>query len=132
MTDSDRGRWRWITIAVVLAIHDRQLAEHGGAEGIRDLSLIDSALGRPVNLWAYGDPDIAELAASYAHGLVSSHGFVDGNKRTAWVAARLFLLDNGYRMKFDPFDAIRAVEGLASNKMSEADFAKWIRMRLVL
>ena len=64
--------------------------------------------------------------------LVSSHGFVDGNKRTAWVAARLFLLDNGYRMKFDPFDAIRAVEGLASNKMSEADFAKWIRMRLVL
>lgn len=131
MTDSDRGRWRWITIAVVLAIHDRQLAEHGGAEGIRDLASIDSALGRPVNLWAYGDPDIAELAASYAHGLVSSRGFVDGDKGTAWVVARLFLLDNGYRMKFDPFDAIRAVEGLASNQMSEAEFANWIRTRLV-
>lgn len=132
MTDSDRGRWRWVTSAVVLAIHDRQLAEHGGAEGIRDLALIDSALGRPADLRASDALDAAELAASYAHGLVSSHGFVDGNKRTAWVAARLFLLDNGYRMKFDPFDAIRAVEGLASNKISEADFARWIRVRLVL
>lgn len=131
MTDSGRGWWRWVTSAVVLAIHDRQLAEHGGVEGIRDLALIDSALSRPFNLRACSDPDIAELAASYAYGLVSSHGFVDGNKRTAWVAARLFLLDNGYRMKLDPFDVIRAVEGVASNEMSEADFAKWIRARLV-
>ena len=115
---------------VVLAIHDRQIAEHGGIDGIRDIDSIDSALGRPVNLWAYGEPDAAALAASYAHGLVSSHGFVDGNKRTAWVAARLFLLDNGYRLRFEPFDAIRAVECLASKQISEADLAGWFRTRL--
>jgi len=131
VTGGDRGRWRWVTLGVVLAIHDRQLAEHGGAEGIRDLGSIDSALERPVNLWAYGEPDAADLAASYAHGLVSSHGFVDGNKRTAWVAARLFLLDNGYRLSFDPFDAIRTVESLAASQKSEADFASWFRIRLV-
>lgn len=131
MTDGDCGPWRWVTLDVVLAIHDRQIAEHGGAEGIRDLGLIDSALGRPVNLLAYGEIDAADLAASYAHGLVSSHGFVDGNKRTAWVSARLFLLDNGYRLSFDPFDAIRTIESLASGHISEADLARWFRIRLV-
>ena len=114
-----------------MAIHDRQLGEHGGAEGIRNLSLIDSALGRPVSLASFGDPDAADLAAAYAYGLISNHGFVDGNKRTAWVAARLFLLDNGYRLSFDPFDAIRTIEGLASGQVSEAELAAWIRARLV-
>lgn len=131
MTDGDTGGWRWVGWNVVIAIHDRQLDEHGGAEGIRSLSLIDSALGRPVSPASFGDPDAADLAAAYAYGLVSDHGFVDGNKRTAWVAARLFLLDNGYRLSFDPFDAIRTIEGLASGQVSEAELAAWIRARLV-
>ena len=131
MTGVDTGRCRWVRLDVVLAIHDRPLAEHGGAEGIRNLGLIDSALARPVNLATLGDPDAADLAAAYAHGLVSNRGFVDGNKRTARVAARLFLLDNGYRLSFDPFDAIRSIEGLASGQVSEAELAAWIRVRLV-
>ncbi len=131
MTDGDRGRWRWVTLDVVLATHDRQLAEHGGAAGTHDLGSIDSALERPVNLWAHGEPDAADLAASYAHGLVSSHGFVDRNKPTAWVAARLFLLDNGCRLSFDRFDAVRTIERLAASQISEADLARWFRVRLV-
>ena len=131
MTGGDTRRWRWVALDVVLAIHDRQLAEHGGAEGIRDLGLIDSALGQPVNLAAYGDPDAADLAAAYAHGLLASHGFVAGNERTAWVAARLFLLDNGYRLSFDPFDAIRAIERVAAGHVSEAELPAWFRIRLV-
>ena len=132
MTVGGTGRWRWGSLDILLAVHDRQLAEHGGAEGIRDLGLIDSALGRPLHLSAHGDPDAADLAAAYAHGLVSSHGFIDGNKRTAWVAARLVLLDNGYRLSFNPFDAIRIIEGLASGQVSEAHLAAWFRARLVL
>ncbi len=131
MTDGDTGGWRWVGLNVVIAIHDRQLDEHGGPEGIRSLGLIDSALGRPVSLASFGDPDAADLAAAYAYGLVSNKGFVDGNKRTAWVAARLFLLDNGYRLSFDPFDAIRTIEGLASGQVSEAELAAWIRARPV-
>jgi len=116
---------------VVLAIHDRQIAEHGGAEGIRDLGSIASALERPVNLSAYGEPDPADLAASNAHDLVSSHGFVDRNKPTAWVAARLFLLDNGCRLSFDRFDAVWTIERLAASQISEVDLARWFRVRLV-
>lgn len=131
MTGEGIRRWRWVALSVVLAVHDRQIAEHGGREGIRDLGLIDSALSRPVNLAASGDPDAANLATAYAHGLISSHGLVDGNNRTAWVAARLFLLDNGYQLSFDPFDAIRIIEDLASGRASDADLAVWFRNRLV-
>lgn len=77
--------WRWVAKDVVLAIHDRQIAEHGGTSGIRDVGLVDSALARPQNLDAYGQPDIADLAAAYAYGIAKNHGFADGNKRTAWV-----------------------------------------------
>ena len=80
---------------MINAVHDRQLAEHGGSEGIRDAGGIESALARPVNLANYGEPDAPDLAAAYAYGLAKNHGFVDGNKRTAWIAARLFLVDNG-------------------------------------
>jgi death-on-curing protein len=77
--------WRWVAKDVVLAIHDRQIAEHGGTPGIRDVGIVDSALARPQNLDAYGQPDIADLAAAYAYGIAKNHGFADGNKRTAWV-----------------------------------------------
>ena len=122
---------RWIDLRVVLAIHDRQLAEHGGADGIRDLGTIEAALARPRNRAAYeADPDAAALAAAYAYGLAKHHGFVDGNKRTAWVAARLFLADNGQVLRFDPRDAIRIMEGVASGHIGEVELADWFRRRL--
>ncbi len=113
-----------------MAVHDRQLAEHGGPEGLRDPDGLESALMRPQNLAAYEQPDAAALAASSAFGIARNHGFVDGNKRTAWVIARLFLADNGFRLKFDPFDAIRTVEDLAAGKLSEEQLADWFRQRL--
>ncbi|WP_199500291.1 type II toxin-antitoxin system death-on-curing family toxin [Methylovirgula sp. 4M-Z18] len=115
---------------VVLAIHDRQIAEHGGADGVRDVGTIESALGRPRNLAGYGEPDAADLAAAYLFGLVRNHGFMDGNKRRAWVVARLFLLDNGYSLVFDPFEAVRMVEQAAGGTLAEADLASWFRGRL--
>ena len=115
---------------VVLAIHDRQLAEHGGPDGIRDLKAIESALARPLDLAAYGSPDVADLAAAYACGLANNHGFIDANKRTAWVTARLFLADNGQRLEFDPLDAIRTMEDVAGGRTREADLAVWFRRGL--
>ncbi len=101
MSSGSAAAWRWIELGVVLAVHDRQLAEHGGADGIRDKGAIDSA--RPRNLAAHGNPDAADLAPAYICGPTAGHPFVDGNKRTAWVAGRLFLADNGYRLDFDPW-----------------------------
>ena len=123
-------QWRWIDPAVIFAVHDRQLAEHGGAEGIRDASAIESALVRPVNLVHYGDPDAADLAAAYAYGIIKNHGFVDGNKRTAWIAARLFLAESGYRLRFDHSDALRTMLGAADGTIIESDLAHWFRDRL--
>ena len=117
--------------AVIIAIHDRQLAEHGGSEGVRDAGGIESALARPVNAANYGAPDAADLAAAYAYGLAKNHGFVDGNKRTAWIAARLFLIDNGYRRSFDPIDAVRIMEDVAAGVGTEAELAAWFRERLL-
>ena len=122
--------WRWVGVQVVHAIHDRQLAEHGGLAGLRDLHAIESALARPQNLAVYGAPDAADLAASYANGLARNHGFADGNKRTAWVVARLFLADNGLRLRFDPADAIKTVEAVASSGIPESVLAAWFRGRL--
>lgn len=122
--------WRWLSPEVIFAVHDRQLAEHGGGEGVRDLGLIEFALARPVNLAAYDKPDAAALAAAYAFGLAKNHGFVDGNKRIAWIAARLFLADNGYRLGFDKIDAIRTVEALAGGEVGEDELANWFRERL--
>jgi death on curing protein len=126
-----RKGWRWVDLAVIHAVHDRQLAEHGGADGVRDAGGVDSALARPVNLAHYGAPDAADLAAAYAYGLARNHGFVDGNKRTAWIAARLFLADNGYRLGFDPADAVRIMEGVAGGTVTETELAAWFRDRLV-
>ena len=122
--------WRWIGIQLVHAIHDRQLSEHGGLAGVRDAGAVASALARPHNLAAYGDPDVAALAAAYAYGLARNHGFSDGNKRTAWVVSRLFLADNCHRLRFEPMDAVRLVEGVAGGTVSEAVLASWFRERL--
>ncbi len=122
--------WRWIGAELVYAIHDRIIAEHGGPDGVRDGNLIESAVVRPRNLAACGKPDAADRAASYAFGFVQNHGFVDGDKRVAWVLARLFLADNGFRLQFEPGGAIAAIEGLASGRLAEKEFAEWLRVRL--
>jgi death-on-curing protein len=122
--------WRWVRADVLFAIHDRQIAEHGGLDGIRDLGAVESALARPQNHANYGEPDAAALAAAYAFGLARNHGFSDGNKRTAWIAARLFLADNGFDLTFDPADAVRTVEAVAAGSMPEGDLAEWFRQRM--
>jgi death-on-curing protein len=122
--------WRWVRADVVAAVHDRQIAEHGGPEGVRDPGAVTSALARPQNLAAYGTPDAADLAAAYAFGLVRNHGFADGNKRTAWIVARLFLANNDCRLSFEKAEAVRAIEALAGGTLAEVQFAEWIRQRL--
>ena len=122
--------WRWIAADVVYAVHDRQLSEHGGGQGVRDAGAHDSALARPKNLAAYGEPDAAALAAAYTFGIVGNHAFVDGDKRTGWVVARLFLADNGHRLQFDKAEAARLVESLAAGALSEQALATWFRQRL--
>ena len=120
----------WIQPEVVLAVHDRQLAEHGGGIGVRDAGLIDSALARPRNRWEYGEDDLVALAAAHAFGIVRNHPFVDGNKRTGWILARLFLRLNGLDIAFDELTAIRTVETLAAGELSEEELADWLRDHL--
>ena len=123
--------WIWIVDSVVLAIHEAQLAEHGGMVGIRDEGLLASALARPRNVQAYGeDPDAASLAPAYAFGLSRNHPFLDGNKRTAFVVMELFLNLNGWSLNADDADCISTMEALASGKLSEKAFAKWVRGHL--
>lgn len=129
MTAEPSGSWRWVSLPIVLAVHERQITEHGGIDGIRDQGAIESALARPVHRASYGDPDAAELAASYLFGLARNHGFADGNKRTAWVVSRLFLADHGYRLEFGPVEAVRQVESVASGQVSESELAVWFRER---
>ena len=130
MNRPDRVEPVWLDAVDAMAIHDRQLAEHGGGSGVRDQGLLESALGRPVNRWAYGEDDPAALAAAYAFGLARNHPFVDGNKRTAWVLARLFLAINGHQLSFAPEDAIRTVLALAAGELSEEELADWFRTRI--
>lgn len=120
----------WIEAELVLAIHDRQLAEHGGPIGVRDASALESALARARNQWAYGETDMCALAAAYAYGVARNHPFVDGNKRTAWVLARLFLALNNIQIGFTPEEAIPMVLALASGLLSEGEVADWFRRRL--
>lgn len=115
---------------VVYAIHDQQLAEHGGLSGVPNIGRLKAALARPQNLAAYGKPDAAALAAAYAHGLVRNHPFADGNKRTAWVIARLFLADNGRRLQFAPADAVKMMEAVAAGAITESRLAEWFRERI--
>lgn len=120
----------WLDVKVALAVHDRQLAEHGGGQGIRDPALPESALARPLNRWGYGEDDRCALAAAYAFGIARNHPFVDGNKRTAWVFARLFLALNGVELRFEPEDAIRTMLALAAGELSEEEMVDWFRQRL--
>jgi death-on-curing protein len=122
--------WRWLRLDVLLAVHDRQIAEHGGLAGVPNPERIEAALARPQHLAAYGRPGAAALAAAYAFGLAHNHGFADGNKRTAWVAARLFLADNGFVLRVAPADAVRTMEALAAGTVSEEELAEWFRQRI--
>jgi death-on-curing protein len=119
--------WRWIKESSVLAMHDEQIREHGGLAGVRDLPLLLSALARPQNLEAYGNPDIADLAAAYAVGIARNHAFLDGNKRTAWVVAETFLLKNGYDLFASDRDGVTTMLAVADGSMSEPELAIWIR-----
>ena len=120
--------WVWIDPEVILAVHEEQLAEHGGA-GVRDAGLMESALAKPVNLAAYGDPDAADLAAAYGFGLARNHPFVDGNKRTAFVAVELFLALNGWTLTASDADCVMTMLSLAAGELDEATFAAWLRDR---
>ena len=112
---------------VVLAVHDEQLAEHGGLSGIRDLGAVESALARPRNLASYNRcDDIAQLAAAYAYGIARNHGFADGNKRTALVTADLFLMLNGYELSSSPAENVLTILAVADGSLHEEDLAVWI------
>jgi death on curing protein len=122
----------WIEEDLVLAIHDRQLAEHGGAEGVRDVSLLRSALARPKNHLAYQSSDVVELAAKYMAGLVKNHPFVDGNKRTGFVIGVLFLELNGYRFTASEEAAAQAVLELAAGTIDEAGLVAFLRANVTI
>lgn len=119
--------WVWIDTGVILAIHEEQLAEHGGGAGVRDGGLMESALAKPTNLAAYGDPDVADLAAAYGFGLARNHPFVDGNKRTAFVAVELFLALNGWTLTASDADCVMTMLALAAGDLDESEFAHWLR-----
>lgn len=121
----------WVAREIAEAVHDRQLSEHGGGTGVRDLGALESALARPQNLHLYGEPDMAEMAAAYAFGIARNHPFVDGNKRTAWVAARLFLRLNDVQIAFDKAEATIMMQQLAAGDLTQDDVANWFRERLV-
>ena len=121
---------RFISVEVALAVHDRQLGEHGGLAGIKDIGLLESAMGRPLNKFGYGEPDLCALAAAYAFGVAREHPFTDGNKRTAWVMARLFLKLNRVEIAFDKADAIRTMLALAAGELAEDGLADWFRTRV--
>ena len=126
------AEWRFLDRAIILAVHEEQLAQHGGGVGLRDDGLLESALARPENLAAYDvDADAAALAASYAFGIAKNHPFIDGNKRTAFVAMELFLMDNGFVLTASDEDALMTMLRLAAGEMSEEEYAAWIRPKIV-
>ena len=119
--------WVWVSKEALVLLHNESLSEHGGRAGLRDAGLLDSALNRPLNLLAYGEPDFADLAASYAVGLAKNHAFVDGNKRAAFLAVGLFLYLNGYRLRATQADATLTMLAVASGDITEVAFAAWLR-----
>ncbi len=121
----------WIEEAVVIAIHRRQLAEHGGSDGIRDKGLLESALFRPKNQLAYGNPTIFDLAAAYGYGITKNHPFVDGNKRTSYVVTRTFLKLNGYDIQASAIEKYQLWMGLADSQINETQLAKWIEEKSI-
>lgn len=122
---------KWVTKSVALAIHEEQIAEHGGTPGIRDIGLLESALGRPQNLAAYGDPDLAALAAAYAFGIARNHPFLDGNKRTSYVVTLVFLRLNGFDVQADEASRLDMWLKLAAGDVTEDSLTEWLRSHLV-
>ncbi len=121
------GPWRWIDRRALELLHDESLATHGGASGLRDEGLLESALARPLNLAAYGSPEVWELAAAYGVGLAKNHAFVDGNERAAFLAVGMFLALNGYRLTAPQADATLTMLAVAVGQMDETTFARWLR-----
>lgn len=123
--------WKWLLESVVLAVHEAQLAEHGGPEGIRDPNGLASALARPHNLLAYGgQQDVASLAAAYAFGIARNHPFLDGNKRTSFVVLELFLDLNGWALTASDVDCATTLEALAAGNLTEESLVIWVREHL--
>ncbi len=123
--------WRWVDKQALLLLHDESLAEHGGASGLRDEGLLDSALARPMNRAAYETPDRVALAASYGVGVAKNHAFVDGNKRVAFLCVGLFLAINGWRLQASQLEATSAMLAVAAGELDEAAFAEWLRQHIV-
>ncbi len=121
------SEWVWIEESVVWAVHEAQLAEHGGSAGVRDSGLLQSALARLLNLLAYGEADAPTLAAAYGFGIARNHPFIDGNKRTAFVCVELFLALNGFVLTALDADCVSTMLALAAGELPEADFATWIK-----
>ncbi len=121
----------WLDRPVILAIHDRQLLDHGGASGVRDEGLLESALARPRQHAAYGEPDLAELAALHAIAIAHNHPFIDGNKRTAYVALELFLAKNRAAFAATDTECVLMMLGMAAREISDADFIAWVRENVV-
>jgi death-on-curing protein len=122
--------WIWVAPDVARAAHAEQLAEHGGAEGVRDDGLLESAFARPRNLADYGDPDAAALAAAYAYGIARNHPFVDGNKRTAAVVAETFLVLNGFGLAATDAELVVTILALAAGELTEEELTDWFRQHL--
>jgi death-on-curing protein len=121
---------RWISKPALLLTLGESLVEHGGAAGLRDEGLLDSALARPQQLLAYGNPDMAQLAAAYAYGIAKNHPFVDGNKRAAFLSIGLFLHANRLRLTADPADATLTILGIAAGERSEEELIEWLRRHI--
>ncbi len=124
------SEWHWVDRRSLILLHDESLAEHGGAPGLRDEGLLQSALARPLNLVSYGEPDVADLAAAYGMGLAKNHPFVDGNKRAAFLAVGLVLALNGRRLVATQAEAALAMFDVAASAIDEKGFAIWIREHL--
>ncbi|MEY2890974.1 MAG: hypothetical protein RJA98_882 [Pseudomonadota bacterium] len=121
------SKWRWVDRRALELLHDESIAEHGGLPGLRDEGLLESALARPANLAAYGQPDVADLAAAYGIGVAKNHPFVDGNKRSAFLAIGLFLALNRCRLLTTQADATLTMLGVASGQVDETMLAQWLR-----
>lgn len=121
-----KNKIQWLSLPLVLAIHDEQLAAHGGSGGIRDIALLESALNRPLNKWNYENSELPELAAAYAFGIARNHPFVDGNKRTSLLALYTFLGVNGVDFVVPEADAAAMILSLAASEVSEESLARWI------
>ena len=126
MSASPTTHWNWLDRNVLLAVHDEQLAEHGGQTGVRDMGLFESALARAQQVASYGEPDVSTLAAAYGYGISRNHPFLDGNKRTAFVAVELFLMLNGYSLTASDVDSVLVMLDVAAGQISETQFATWI------